>query len=192
MDGRSGRTRTKWTVIADLEPAAMVTQDTQGVASGLRNTGLSGPNRAPPFVLAALHRAAGNLARDKRVPQHFLILQQKPQPGIVPPEMVNPDRGVNQDHLLLGADRRRRPALAFGSEPPIKASLRAASRETSASRPMRTSVSFSGMPVRNAALSRRVSSMLRVVFMSTMMSHFMRQVKRRPEPNQQRPVTLPP
>jgi hypothetical protein len=79
------------------------------------------------------------------------------------PEMVYPDRSIDENHQ----DRvwRRRTRRSFGSEPPSFASRRALSTDIKASSPNRTNEVFSWTPVRLAALSRRTSSMFNVVLM---------------------------
>src|SRR3977135_2489053 len=70
-------------------------------------------------------------------------IEKSGQPCIAPTKMVYPDRRVSQNHHLK---RRRGGALASGCVPPIRASLRAASRSTKAFNASLTNADFSVTP----------------------------------------------
>jgi hypothetical protein len=64
---------------------------------------------------------------------------------IVHPQVIDPDRSVDQNHFL--AARRRRGAESLGSLPPSRAKRRAASRSINAFNASRTSADFAFSPV---------------------------------------------
>jgi len=110
--------------------------------------------------------SAGEFTDHERVADHFAGFETNRQLTVAPPQMVDPDRCIDEDHrgflqpgLLRGATR------ALRSEPPRTASFLAASRAISASRPMRTSSVFLRTPVSREAVEIALSSMLRVVRM---------------------------
>ena len=60
-------------------------------------------------------------------------------------QMIDPDRSIDQDHLVVG--RRRGTGAKSGSLPPSRAKRRALSRSISALRASRTNADFSRKPV---------------------------------------------
>jgi hypothetical protein len=83
------------------------------------------------------------------------------QYGIAGPQMVDPNRGIDQDHPGIG--RRRAGACSPGSLPPKRASRRALSRSIKAFNASRTKLDFSVNPVNAWALAISSSSRARVV-----------------------------
>jgi hypothetical protein len=71
--------------------------------------------------------------------------KQLGQRSIAVAEVVDPNRGVDEDHWL--AARRRGIGVSAGSVPPRRARRRALSRSIRALRPSRTSNVFSFTPV---------------------------------------------
>lgn len=106
---------------------------------------------------------ASQLSGYERMDQHFALLQQRLQCGVAAPEMLDPHRGVYEDHGRIEPRLRRTRARPF-SEPPSRASRRALSRAISASRPKRTKAVFSAIPVNREAFCRSAESMFNVVF----------------------------
>lgn len=117
--------------------------------------------------------AARQLPDDKWMCAHLTCIEQRRESRISTPQMIDPDRGVYEDHGLRelpGARGRRRGGTdARGSEAPSAASRRALSRATSARSPSCTSAVFSSIRVRRLASPRRASSRLSVVFICTSM-----------------------
>src|SRR5690606_25351821 len=103
---------------------------------------------------AFLDAAKRDLPDNEGVDIDLLGLKQFDEPRLAAPNVVNPDRRVGENHV---AGRRRGAASASGSEPPSRASLRAASRCTSALSASRTSADFSSMPVYSRAAARSSS-----------------------------------
>ncbi|CAI10273.1 hypothetical protein p1B32 (plasmid) [Aromatoleum aromaticum EbN1] len=77
-------------------------------------------------------------------------------------QVVDPDRGVHQDHSSCSG-RRRGMSVSCGSEPPSRASRRALSRWMSARKASFTKADFSVMPVSAWALAKSSSSSASVV-----------------------------
>lgn len=75
--------------------------------------------------------ATGNLPHDERVHQGRGPLQQVHEPGVTPTQVVNPDRGVDQDQVEFPA-RRRWAASSEGCVPPSRARRLALSRSINA------------------------------------------------------------
>src|ERR1700761_8995502 len=80
-------------------------------------------------------------------------------------EVVDPDRGVDQDHLE--SSRRRGAADAWLSEPPRAASRLALSTRIKVSSPSRKSADRSVTPVNSVARAKSSSSMVTVVLIGT-------------------------
>jgi hypothetical protein len=76
-------------------------------------------------------------------------------------EVVDPDRGVDQDHAA--PSRRRGAAVAWLSEPPRAARRLALSTRIKVSSPSRKSADLSVMPVNSDARVKSSSSMVTVV-----------------------------
>ena len=107
-------------------------------------------------------------------------MEQMAEPCIAVTEMVDPHRGVGQNHAA--PDRRRGIGRNFFCEPPSRASRRALSRAIRASRPRWIRAVFSRTPVRLAALLINSWSRFRVVLMHIKMHDSCRYVKRDGEP----------
>jgi hypothetical protein len=86
-----------------------------------------------------------------RLSEHFTAVEQRSEPLIVGPQMLDPDRRINEDHVRLV--RRRAIAARSGSVPPRRASRRAASRATNARSASRTKADLSRIPVYASALA---------------------------------------
>src|SRR5215468_4717453 len=84
------------------------------------------------------------------------------QSRVAATKMINPDRGIGQN---LHLKRRRGGALASGCVPPIRASLRAASRSTNAFSASLITADFSVTPANSCALANNSSSIATVVLM---------------------------
>jgi len=84
-------------------------------------------------------------SRDKAMPENLPAVEQLPERMIRGPQMVDPDRGINQDHSR--ASRRRGAAARSGWLPPNRASRRALSRSINALSASRTRMDFSRSPV---------------------------------------------
>jgi hypothetical protein len=108
--------------------------------------------------------AQRNLARNEGMRKHTAIIQKPGQMRVARPQVIDPHRGIDEDHPSAGL--RRGAASSPGSLPPSRARRRALSRSIRAFRPSRTRVDFSCTPVRLLALARRVSSIARVVRMN--------------------------
>src|SRR5580692_11401525 len=80
-------------------------------------------------------------------------------------KVVDPDRGVDQDHLA--PSRRRGAAVAWLSEPPRAARRLALSTRIRVSSPSRSSADLSVMPVNSLARAKSSSSMVTVVLIET-------------------------
>ena len=65
--------------------------------------------------------STSQLTNDEGMAEHGRLVQLIHEPRIPAPQMVYPDRGVNQDHH--DGDRRRRTGRSFRSVPPSFASL---------------------------------------------------------------------
>jgi hypothetical protein len=110
--------------------------------------------------VAITKRSQGQFANNHRMHAYVGIGQQRHKPTVRPMEVIDPDRGVDQDQR---APRCRGAAVAWGSVPPSWASRRELSRAISASRPSLTSIDFSDRPVSSAAFWISSSSRLSVV-----------------------------
>src|SRR5258708_705738 len=97
------------------------------------------------------------LSEDERMTQDLRVLQKGRESSIPFPEMVDPDRRVDEDHREAERGRRRRADRRRGSLPPSAASRRALSRAMRASRPARTTAVFSRTPESCRAFSTRRS-----------------------------------
>jgi hypothetical protein len=96
-----------------------------------------------------------------RMTTNLVNAQKFDKLGLVNMQVVNPDRSVDQDHR--DGARRRGAAVARGSVPPSAANRRALSTRMSVSKPWRSSVDFSFVPVSSAAFASNASSMVTVV-----------------------------
>jgi len=97
------------------------------------------------------------------VSQHLGFLEKRGELRISDPEVVDPDRGVDEDHADVV--RRLGIALKAGSLPASWARRRALSRSISARSACRTSALFSLVPVKRWASRIRSSSSASVVLM---------------------------
>jgi hypothetical protein len=82
-------------------------------------------------------------------------------------QVIYPDRRIYKNHLENQPNRRRGGAQASGSEPPRRASLRAASFAIKPSSAIRIKVARSFTPVSSAARANNSSSMFIVVLMAS-------------------------
>ena len=96
-------------------------------------------------------------------------------------KVVNPNRSVNNNHDYILADLRLGMVFNPFSVPPSLASLLLLSREIKASRPRRTKVVFSEIPVSREAFSNILSSMFNVVLICMMMHHLCIYVSGKPD-----------
>src|SRR5271167_1321096 len=103
------------------------------------------PLRDPYDVVTLPQIAQRELARDERMSENLAVAKQFAEYRVGRPQVFDPDRRIDQDHLGFG--RRRGIGLRLGSLPPRRASRRAASRSTNALSASRTSADFSRMPV---------------------------------------------
>ena len=101
--------------------------------------------QAAQHDLALTQIAHRQLADHKGVRQYPAAIEEVGQGCIAGPKMVDPDRRIDQDHLLVG--RRRGIGRKAFSLPPNFASRRALSRSISALSASRTSADFSLTPV---------------------------------------------
>jgi hypothetical protein len=99
------------------------------------------------------------------VGEHPILIKQIREQFVSLPEVVDPNRGINEDHL-------RGMLLIFGEDAPSFANLRALSAEIKAFRPSCMSKVFSLIPVSLEAFSKIASSMFNVVLMHTDMDVF--------------------
>jgi hypothetical protein len=113
------------------------------------------------YKVALPQFAQGKLADYKRMREDAASIKKDSERLIARAQMVDPNRGVDQDHADLG--RLRRGGLRFGSLPPRRASRRALSRSISALSASRTRADFSRRPVKACALANNSSSRARVV-----------------------------
>lgn len=90
------------------------------------------------------------------------LVEQFGQSVVTLPQVLNPNRCIDQRHYAAGG-RRRGIGRIFFSVPPSAAKRRALSSAMRASKPRRTKAVFSVMPVSLAAFSSRSSSMFNVV-----------------------------
>jgi hypothetical protein len=95
----------------------------------------------PPLPQIAERQFAG----DERVPEDLSAIEQLSERIVAGTQMIDPNRGVDQDHLGFG----RRCGIGFisASLPPRRASRRALSRSISALSASRTTADFSRNPV---------------------------------------------
>lgn len=75
--------------------------------------------------------AARQLTDDERVREHLVALEGVDKALVYPMQMIDPDRRIDENHAL----RWRRPAFAFRSDPPSRASRLALCRAINARRP---------------------------------------------------------
>ena len=95
--------------------------------------------RTPPQI------AERELTQHERVPEHLAVAQQRREYRAGRPQVIDPDRRVDEDHAGFG--RRRGILFRSGSLPPSRANRRAASRSTNALSASRMSADFSRIPV---------------------------------------------
>ena len=93
------------------------------------------------------HLAAGELADDKGMPEDVSAFKKFHEARDACPEMIDPNRGIDENHGDQAAGRLRGMGRSFFSVPPNLASRRLLSREIRASSPRRTRVVFSLIPV---------------------------------------------
>src|SRR5687768_14996696 len=96
--------------------------------------------------------------------QHSLGIEQWGEHPTAAAEVLDPNRGVDEDHR--GGSRRRGGAFRLGLLPPKSANRRAASRSTSAFSPRLTNSDFSLIPVYSWAAASNSSSRVTVVRMA--------------------------
>ena len=94
--------------------------------------------------LALTDIAESQFTEDKRMAQHLTLAEQITQGRVRRAKMVDPDRGVREDHLLAG--RRLGTGCKSGSLPPSNARRRALSRSISALSASRSKADFSEAP----------------------------------------------
>lgn len=87
-----------------------------------------GGQRAEQFKHTAsiVQAAASELADDEGMSQNIAEFQSCSQGGHTAPKMIDPDRGIDQNHAAT--ERRRGTGRKPGSVPPRRASRRALSR----------------------------------------------------------------
>ncbi len=105
---------------------------------------------------------ARELTDDERVTRHFPVSQQRTELVVAASQVIDPDGGVDQDHVRFPL-RRRGIRSRARSVPPSVASRCALARAMSASRPACRSAVFSVMPVSRVARSTSPSLRFRVV-----------------------------
>jgi hypothetical protein len=131
------------------------------------------PKKAEDFR-PSLQPTERQLTQDERVDENQPVAQESLKPRVASAQMVDPDRGIDQDQrcsLRVRRERRWGARRKPFSEPPRAASRRALSRAISASRPALTIAVFSLKPVRLRALSSRSSSRISVVLICISMLH---------------------
>jgi len=101
------------------------------------------------------------LTNDEGVHQDLSGLKQLHKGMVIRPQMIDPNRGVNQYHFR--PIRRRRATARSRSLPPRRASRRAASRSINAFKASRTRTDFSFRPVNSWAFASNSSSSANVV-----------------------------
>lgn len=102
---------------------------------------------------------------------HPPLCQQLIEPLVAMPQMIDPDRGIDKNHIASQPDRRLEIGSSPGSLPPRAARRRALSRSIRAFRPSRSNADFSCTPVNVTARSNNRSSMVRVVRISQVLWH---------------------
>ncbi len=120
--------------------------------------------------------ATRQLADHERVGEDLFVLQERAKACTARSEVMDPNRGVDEDHAVL-LDRRRRMGRSPFSLPPSWARRRALSRAMRASRPRWIRAVFSLIPVSLAARRSMESSMLSVVLICMSMHVQCRSVK---------------
>jgi len=105
---------------------------------------------------------ARDLAHDEGMTEDLGTGEEPSQANVAPPEMVHPDRGVDQRHAERRL-RRRRGARRDFCVPPSAARRSALARAIKASMPACKRAVFSLIPVNRRARSRRSSSRFNVV-----------------------------
>lgn len=94
--------------------------------------GLAGPSRGGEEfedLMPPKKRSAGEFTDYERVADHVAGFQPGRQLAVIPPQMVDPDRCIAEDHFgFLQPGLRREATRALRSEPPRTASFLAASR----------------------------------------------------------------
>src|SRR4051812_37422837 len=108
--------------------------------------------------------AQRQLADDERMRYHLPAIEQHRKALVAAAQMVDPDRGIHQDHAAL--IRRRGGAFKSGWVPPSRASRYALSRSMSAFSASLTRAEVSRNSVSSRARSSRSSSSATVVRMS--------------------------
>jgi hypothetical protein len=111
------------------------------------------------------HASAGQLADDKGVDEDFSAFKKFREAGDARPEMIDPNRGIDENHGDQAVGRLRGMGRSFFSVPPSLASRRLLSRAINASSPRRTRAVFSLIPVSCDAFLMIWSSMFSVVLM---------------------------
>src|SRR6266436_3766906 len=103
------------------------------------------PPQYPQNVVTLSQIAERKLAQHERMPEHPAVFEQRVEYRAGRPEMLDPDRRIDEDHPRFV--RRRGISARSGSLPPRRASRRAASRSINALSASRTRADFSRMPV---------------------------------------------
>ena len=106
--------------------------------------GQAGQRVQHDFALTQI--AQGKFADDKGVRQDRSRIEQRGEGLVAHPQMLDPDRRIDQDHIE--PDRRRGGAFRPDSLPPRRANRRALSRSMSALSASRTRLDFSFKPVK--------------------------------------------
>ncbi|MCB1906881.1 MAG: hypothetical protein KDH15_05880 [Rhodocyclaceae bacterium] len=96
-----------------------------------------------------------------RMTRHPAVVEDSDEIVVDLPEVVDPDRRIDQDHA--GSERRRGVAFGSGPVPPRRARRFALSRSIIARSAYRTNADSAEAPVGSCAFDIRSSSMARVV-----------------------------
>src|SRR3954463_505277 len=101
-----------------------------------------------------------HFADHERMNEHRTLIELRLQRLVLAPQMIDPDRGVRQNHL---PKRRRGGAFSRGEVPPNRARRFALSRSIKALSASLIKVDFSSMFVSSRAIASMSSSRVTVV-----------------------------
>ena len=127
--------------------------------------------KVPQHDVTLAKRAARDFPDHERVDQDHALVEQRREFGVAVPQVVDPDRRVDDGHGF-GRRRDRSATVAVGSEPARRRKREECSRAMSARKPSCTSAVFSVTPVSRRASSNNASSRIMVVLMHASMAHF--------------------
>src|SRR3977135_2075971 len=109
-----------------------------------------------------------HLANHERMDKYAAIIEPRLQRLVLAPQMIDPNRGIRQDHL---PKRRRGGAFSRGEVPPNRARRRPLSRSIKALSARLIRVDFSQMWFRSWAIASISSARVTVVRMGLLRRH---------------------